>query len=38
VRAAMLQAAMELFAAARDFRLLQTLDALILYDLNDVPG
>jgi hypothetical protein len=34
----MLQAAMALFAAARDFRLLQPLDALILYDLDDVPG
>jgi hypothetical protein len=37
VRGALLQAATELFAAARDFWLLQTLDALIMYDLDDVP-
>jgi hypothetical protein len=38
VRGAMLQAATEVFAAARDFWLLQTLDALIMYDLDDVLG
>jgi hypothetical protein len=37
LRGALLQAATELFAAARDFWLLQTLDALIMYDLDDVP-
>jgi hypothetical protein len=36
VRGAMLQAATECSAAARDFWLLQTLDALIMYDLADV--
>jgi hypothetical protein len=38
VRGAMLRAATECFAAAHDFWLLQTWDALIMYDLDDVPG
>jgi len=38
VRGVMLRAATDCFMATRDFWLLQTLDALIMYDLDDVPG
>jgi hypothetical protein len=38
VRGAMLRAAVKQSVAARDFWLLQTLDGVILYDLDDVPG
>lgn len=38
VRRSMLQEATGLFVAARDFWLLQTWDALIMYDLDDVLG